>query len=60
LIIAMVIEPSGPITVRNACGRTIRRSTSACEKPSDRPASRCPRLTAATPERSASVMYADV
>ena len=30
LIIAMISDPSGEITVRNACGKTTRRSVWRC------------------------------
>jgi hypothetical protein len=60
LIIAIVSDPKGEMTVRNACGSTIRRSVCAYEKPRDSDASIWPLPTEKTPERSASATYAAV
>src|SRR5690606_25404008 len=52
LVNAMSTEPSGAMTARNACGRTIRRRFWLKVRPSERPASDCPSETVLMPERS--------
>ena len=54
LIIAMIKLPSGGMTVRNACGSTIRRIVSRSVNPSESDASIWPLLTEKTPDRSTS------
>ncbi len=56
LIIAMNSLPMAGITIRTACGRTIRRMTSRSGMPSASAASRWPRGTAWMPARKISVM----
>ena len=58
LIIAMKSLPMAGMTIRIACGRTIRRMSCRSGMPSASAASRCPRGTAWMPARKISVMYA--
>ena len=58
LIMAMKSLPMAGITMRTACGRTIRRIVWASVMPSAAAASRWPRGMAWIPARKISVMYA--
>ncbi len=58
LIIAMNSLPIAGITIRTACGRTIRRNVCDSRMPSAWAASLWPRGTAWIPARKISVMYA--
>ena len=60
LIIAIVIEPSGGITVRNACGSTMRRSVWRLAEAERQRRLDLPAADREHAERSASATYAAV